>query len=278
MVESTNTIKSLIERHAGSLWKEGKHRAGALAFLDEISEVVPGDFASFKTDDFAKITKALQARGNRNSTVNRKVNALTKLLRAAVAAGDLPNVPVYKRLEEDANQLRILSLDEEAVLLSSIEERSLEFAALTRVLVETGITVGEAIALRWESIRPDQIHIAESSIGLGRTLPLTGNARTAIQEMQSEVRGPFCRIEQPKFRAVWNEVKEDIGWEDPLIVPTVLRHTCAARLIKQGIDIRLVQRWLGNRNYKSMIRYEPLVSDHSFQMCVPALEAYRTSI
>ncbi|MBK0022220.1 site-specific integrase [Ochrobactrum sp. S46] len=274
MFGSNNTIKSLIERHAGSLWKEGKHRASVLAFLGEISEIVPGDFASFKPDDFAKITKALQGKGNRNSTINRKINALTKLLRAAVAAGDLPNVPVYKRLEENANHLRILSVDEEAVLIRSIEGRSREFAALARVLVETGITVGEAIALRWESIGLDQIHIAESSIGLGRTLPLTGNARTAIQEMQSEARGPFCRIEQPKFRAVWNELKEDIGLQDPLIVPTVLRHTCAARLIKQGIDVRLVQHWLGNRDYKSMLRYETLVSNRNFNMCITALETY----
>ncbi len=43
--------------------ERGKHQAGALAFLNEISEIFPGDFASFKTDDFARITIALQGRG-----------------------------------------------------------------------------------------------------------------------------------------------------------------------------------------------------------------------
>lgn len=266
------TIKDLVERHAGGLWREGSHRESAIAFLHEISEIKPDPFNDFKAGDFNQIIEALQNRNNRNSTINRKINALTKLLRSAVAAGELPNVPIYKRLEESSNQLRFLSFDEEQRFINAIAKRSKPYAALTSLLVETGVTLGEAIAIRWESVQPHKIRIVESSIGLGRTLPLTKKAKSAIEEMKTEARGPFCGIEQPKYRGVWNEVKLEVGLEDSSIVPTILRHTCAARLAKRGIDLRIVQKWLGNRNYKSMIRYETLISPDNFALCLAALE------
>ncbi|KAB0571294.1 tyrosine-type recombinase/integrase [Brucella pituitosa] len=266
------TIKDMVERHASGLWGEGSHRKGAMAFLYEISEIIPEPFSEFKKGDFDQIIEALQKRKNRNSTINRKINALTKLLRYAVTTGELPNVPVYKRLDEHSNQLRFLSSKEEHLIINSIATRSKPYAALTSLLVETGVTLGEAIAIRWESIQPHKIRIVESSIGLGRTLPLTKKAKNAIEEMKTEAKGPFCGIEQPKYRGVWNEVKLEVGLEDSSIVPTILRHTCAARLAKRGIDLRIVQKWLGNRNYKSMIRYETLVSPDNFALCLAALE------
>lgn len=266
------TIKELIERHASGLWRKGSHGESAMAYLHEISEIKPDPFGEFKMEDFNQIIESLQNRKNRNSTINRKINALTKLLRSAVAAGELPNVPIYKRLEESSNQLRFLSFDEEQRIINAIAKRSKPYAALTSLLVETGVTLGEAIAIRWESVQLHRIRIVESSIGLGRTLPLTKKAKNAIEEMKNEAKGPFCRIEQPKYRGVWNEVKLEVGLEDISIVPTILRHTCAARLAKRGIDLRIVQKWLGNRNYKSMIRYETLVSPDNFALCLAALE------
>ncbi len=266
------TIKDLMERHADGLWRKGSHGESAMAYLHEISEIKPDPFDEFKIEDFNQIIEALQKRMNRNSTINRKINALTKLLRTAVTTGELPNVPMYKRLDEHSNKLRFLSSEEEQRIINAIAKRSKPYAALTSLLVETGVTLGEAIAIRWESVQPHKIRIVESSIGLGRTLPLTKKAKNAIEEMKNEARGPFCEIEQPKYRAVWNEVKSEIGLEDSSIVPTVLRHTCASRLAKRGIDLRIVQKWLGNRNYKSMIRYETLVSPDNFALCVAALE------
>ena len=52
-------------------------------------------------------------------------------------------------------------------------------------------------------------------------------------------RGPFATIAAPRFRLLWNEAKAEIGLAaDHQVVPHILRHTCASRLVQGGIDIR----------------------------------------
>ena len=53
---------------------------------------------------------------------------------------------------------------------------------------------------------------------------------------------------QVRFRAIWNEAKAEVGLgADDQVVPHILRHTCASRLVRGGIDIRRVQIWLAIR-------------------------------
>lgn len=271
------TISDLIAKYAGTLWKSGTaHAASAYGYLLELAELMPDTFSTITAADYDAIVTVLRKRGNKNSTINRKINAFTKLLRAANADSAIPNVPTFKRLAEKNNELRFLSTREEEQIVNAIGRHSDANAALTTFLIETGVNVGEAITSRWENISGDFIHIPESTSGLARRLPLTLKARSALDKMGHELRGPFSRIEQPKYRAAWNECKDELGLsEDAAIVPTVLRHTCACRLIMQGVELRVVQRWLGNRNYKSMIRYENLVPLDNFSLCVSALENFK---
>lgn len=270
------SLKHMTELYSPSLWKPGTaHASSANGYLLEICQVMTGQFESFSNEDFERIITTLRERGNKNSTINRKISALTKLLRAAAKHGEIPNVPTFKRLHEEVGDLRYLSRREEAALTKAVRDRSHDYAYLVQFLIETGVNIGEAISMRWENVSGTSLHIPDSSIGLGRTIHLTKTAIASISNMKHELRGPFSRIEQPKFRAVWNESKAAIGLkDDSAVVPTILRHTCACRLIIQGVEMRIVQRWLGNRNYKSMIRYEKLVHVDNFSLCVPALEGF----
>src|SRR5690606_14637758 len=100
-------------------------------------------------------------------------------------------------------------------------------------------------------------------------------AAHSIKRRQGTPRGPFSEIEGPKFRLAWNQVKAKIGLEeDAAVVPTVLRHTCAARMLLRGVDIHTVQGWLGNRDYKSMIKYRHLAQSDKYDLCVTALESW----
>lgn len=84
--------------------------------------------------------------------------------------------------------------------------------------------------------------------------------------------GPFAGILQHKYRAVWNEAKASIGLgTDEDVVPHVLRHTCASRLVQGGIDIRRVQTWLGHQTLTMTMRYAHLATN-DLDVCVPILE------
>ena len=89
--------------------------------------------------------------------------------------------------------------------------------------------------------------------------------------------GPFANLTQPGFRAVWNDAKAEIGLSgDTQVAPHILRHTCASRLVRGGVDIRRVQIWLGHRTLSMTMRYAHLVTndlDASAQAADPVVEA-----
>jgi site-specific recombinase XerD len=55
------------------------------------------------------------------------------------------------------------------------------------------------------------------------------------------------------------------------LVPHVLRHTCASRLVRGGLDLRRVQRWLGHHTLQATMRYAHL-ANHDLDCCVAVLE------
>ncbi|EJM98873.1 site-specific recombinase XerD [Phyllobacterium sp. YR531] len=55
------------------------------------------------------------------------------------------------------------------------------------------------------------------------------------------------------------------------VVPHILRHTCASRLVRGGIDIRRVQIWLGHQTLSMTMRYAHLATN-DLDSCVAVLE------
>ncbi|TDQ28179.1 phage integrase family protein [Phyllobacterium brassicacearum] len=77
---------------------------------------------------------------------------------------------------------------------------------------------------------------------------------------------------QVRFRAIWNDAKAEVGLAtDDQVVPHILRHTCASRLVRGGIDIRRVQMWLGHQTLQMTMRYAHLATN-DLDSCVAVLE------
>jgi len=272
------SVQELIDRYADCLWKRGAHRTSALIYLAEIADIKKGHFSNVVSDDFDLIVSSLKGQGNKHSTINRKIYAFTKLLRKAQEDDLIPNVPVYKRLNEDVRPVRYFSPDEERIFFKALRAHDPLYADLSIFLVDTGMSLGEAINLRWESVSETHLIVVESSIGLSRRLPITSRCIDVLSNYRFKDRGPFGDIDQANFRISWNRAKRDTDFShDPAIVPTILRHTCACRLVLSGFNLKLVQSWLGNKDYKSMMRYEGLLEFVSFEACTQALEKYASA-
>jgi site-specific recombinase XerD len=101
---------------------------------------------------------------------------------------------------------------------------------------------------------------------------LTGRALDAVSRPSGKAVGPFIGISQAKFRQAWHESKAKTGFaSEKQIVPHCLRHTCASRLVRGGIDIRRVQMWLGHQTLQMTMRYAHLAT-HDLDVCVSVLE------
>ena len=85
--------------------------------------------------------------------------------------------------------------------------------------------------------------------------------------------GPFSTISYPNFKYNWNQTRKENGFsDDPHMVPHILRHTCASRLVQAGIDLRRVQTFLGHQTIQMTLRYAHLATN-DLDQCAIALDA-----
>lgn len=269
-----STLAALLEQHGERLWRPSKHRTNVYSFVLEANEILLGrPLRSFELEHLETIQATLRQRGNSAATINRKTMALSKLLRAAHKAGRLRGVPEFRQLKEPPERIRFLSSREESSLFDHILSVSKGYCGLSIVLVDTGAKIGEVIGLTWADIPLDGTEIRLSHNNkYERTIPTTTRVASILKRMERKNTGPFCSIEQYKYRAVWNEAKVLAGLgNDDGVVPYVLRHTCASRLVQGGVDLRRVQLWLGHRTLKMTMRYDYL-STNDLSICVDVLQ------
>ena len=268
-----HSIQDLFRLYGDHLWDDGKHKYNVTFFLAELDEISsPRRFSTFSQEALDDLVAKLRARGNSNATINRKISALRKLLRKSHRMGTIHSLPEFKREKERAGRIRFLEDDEEDRLFSGVKLRSTDYLHLAIFLVDTGARLGEALGLRWNDIHNGRATFWLTKSGRSRSVPLTKRALEAVQAQSDKRRGPFTGIQAHKFRAAWNEAKAEIGLgSDADVVPHILRHTCASRLVRGGVDIRRVQMWLGHQTLQMTMRYAHLATN-DLDVCVPILE------
>ena len=124
-VVKDTSLAELFHRYADILWDDGHHKYNVKAFIGELDEILLGArFSAFSQDLLDNLIGALRKRGNSNATINRKMAALSKLLRKAYKMGEIHSLPEFRRQKERAGRLRFLEADEEEALFREIGIRS----------------------------------------------------------------------------------------------------------------------------------------------------------
>lgn len=267
------SLAELTGKYTNILWDDGSHKYNVKSFLGEIDEILKGvRFSGFDQEMLDSVIGSLRERGNSNATINRKMAALSKLLRKAHKMGDIYNLPEFVRQKERAGRIRFLEYEEEKRLFSAVKARCEESYRLSIFLVDTGCRLGEAIGITWNDIQESRATFWFTKSNRSRTVPLTKRARKSTEIPHERLKGPFSMLNQVRFRQIWNDAKLEIGLgTDDQVVPHILRHTCASRLVRGGIDIRRVQMWLGHQTLQMTMRYAHLAT-HDLDSCVKVLE------
>lgn len=267
-----HSVKELFAKYSDLLWESGRHKYNVTSFVGEIDEILLGrKFSLFDQETLDFVLGSLRERGNSNATINRKMAALSKLLRKAHKMGDIHSLPEFRRQKERAGRIRFLEPSEERALFAAVEKRSSDAYRLAVFLVDTGCRLGEALGLIWNDVSSDRVSFWLTKSGRSRTIPLTARAKAAIPRSVGG-KGPFKMLKDAQFRAIWNEAKQEVGLgQDEQVVPHILRHTCASRLVQGGVDIRRVQMWLGHQTLQMTMRYAHLATN-DLDPCVGILE------
>lgn len=273
----SETLRQASARLLGVLWDDTGHAMKVKAHLEEAVTIL-GDIpvVDFENRHVETLLTHYRSIGNSNATINRKFASLSKLFRHFHRSRTIQFMPYFPRQKESMGRIRFLTNREEDRLFHYLMLMNPDEYRLAVVLVDTGARFSEALKLEWRDIDFESRSVTfwETKTNHNRTVFLTHRAAVALEERRGNPK-PFSGINRWTFRDHWTKAKELSGLgDDALVVPHILRHTCASRLVQGGMDLRRVQEWMGHRSMQMTMRYAHLAAK-DLKGCVDVLERGR---
>lgn len=235
------------------------------------------DVATITTDAIdGYITHLIREKKNADATINRKLSALSLMLRTAHKRGKITGMPIFPRRKEQNGRLRFLTQEEEKALLQWFNHLGkTDHAEATIVLLDTGFRTGELWGVTAAHVSINEasgcacITLWRTKNGKPRTIPLTERAWAIIQRRCKEhPRGQlFPGSSNDWFRVGWERVRQLMKKMDESDwVPHMLRHTCCSRLVQRGAPLTHVQQWMGHSTIQTTMRYAHLAPNDLFTL------------
>ena len=159
--------------------------------------------------------------------------------------------------------------------VSSPEYRSLRNLALVDLLFATGLRVGEVSSLDVQDFfTRESVFRVKGKGGRDRLAVVVDEETVRVQReylearAQIETRSPALflnssgrRLTTQGIANVIAQLREKAGIERH-VTPHMLRHTVATLLLRNGVDIRIVQEFLGHASIATTQRYTHVTKEH----------------
>ena len=212
----------------------------------------------------------LSKAGLTNATVNRKLSALSVMLKLAAEKGAIATLPYAKRLPDGQHRIRYLDEREAKRLVAYLGHIDDEAGDLAEFLIGTGMRVRqEALRLRVRDIERVKgrlhLNIRDGKGAKPRTVPATRRVQEIVEARmelaRAEGRPSLWRTEYTPFYRKVVKAREDLELGEEVNVHT-LRHTCASWMVQRGVPLADVQHWMGHTNIQTTLRYAHLATGH----------------
>lgn len=260
----TWTLEEAVEKTRQHIWSGTGGERVAM-----INARIAQDFFGAKTpvnaitlDHIDDYVSYLEDQGNSGSTINRKLSALSRILRTAHERGKLSQLPKMPRRKEGEHRVRFLTPDEERALVIIAEKMGYEdHKDAILLLLYTGFRCGELWRLECRDIDLTHATITawKTKNGHPRTIPIVDTIRHIIERRMTAVDGIgkiFPGATNDWLRVAWERIRLHMGMDDdPQFVPHMLRHTCATRLAQAGVSMKVIMQWMGHRTMQTTARY-----------------------
>lgn len=256
------TLAQLLERAAPLLWNGSTHGTYATAQVTQIDGWLGSPkLKDIDTTSADTVVLKLRALGRSPATINRYLSAFNAVLRWGhkPGRGYVATLPEITWQDEDEGRIRTLSVQEETKGVLWLRARGQEeIADYILAAIDTGCRRGELHPAQrgqldgaWLRLWGDQ-----TKSGYSRSVPLTGRARGIL-----EARLPW-KFSKAQLRYWWDQMQVALGLEaDEDFVLHACRHTCATRLVERGVNLRVIQTWLGHRTINTTLRYTHVSDD-----------------
>ena len=211
-------------------------------------------------------------RGLSPAYTNAVLVSLKMRLDHAGLSGRKAEAPVKIAFVKDkTGRIRFLTHDEEDTCLAWLEHCGLDdMNDLFRILIDTGLRIGELLALNWVDVdfKAHKLHVWKSKSHAPRAVVMTSRVRSILAKRRTRATTSTKAMGGMTYRAAhhtWKLMRQGVGLaDDKEFVIHALRHTCCTRLVSGGVDLRTVQMWMGHENINTTMRYAQFVPENLF--------------
>jgi integrase len=221
-----------------------------------LKDIIPQKLERFKTK---------KKKVNADATVNRYLEALSKMFNVAIAN----NLIKENSLKQVNYKIRFLSKNEEIRLFEVLDKNSHYHYLKPIVLcsLQTGMRRGEILHLEWTNIDfyTKHIELLQTKSGKSRKIPISTKFMNELQKLKANKVSEYVFTNQ-LTKTKYTEIKK--GFNKALEKAEIhnfrfhdLRHTAATRMTEMGIDLAVVQEKLGHSDVRTTMRY-PVSEKH----------------
>lgn len=247
--EEVKRIVEILTKHFGS---------------KRLRSITHGDILQFKTQRLDTIVKFKKAPPRQRSiaTVNRELTVLRRMLSIAHREGWILRHPfsgsdTIISTSDETKRTRVLSREEEELLLDACDERREKLRAIIICALDTGMRRGEILSLRWKDVDLENKRINIQAMNTktlrARSVPITTRLLGELNLLPH--RDPSSRVFgiTDTVKRSWATAKRIAGITDLKFHD--LRHTCATRLVQGGMPMAEIARLLGHSSIATTFRY-----------------------
>lgn len=256
-----DTLSLLLVKAAPMIWPTGSDH-GDLSerkvnwIIEHCGDIRLGNIPSDYVDT---AVSALRKAGKAPGTINRYLSALHSVLAWGAKPGRryVPVMPEFSWQHEEEGRLRWLSPDEEKRLIATLRALGHNGVAdLCIVAIDTGCRRGELLEAKPDQLDGKWLRLWKTKNGEARSVPLSERAREVLSR-----RLPFT-VREHQVRYAWDKAKIAMGLsEDEDFVFHALRHTRATRLVEMGVNLRVIQQFMGHKAIETTLRYAHVSDD-----------------
>lgn len=250
------TLATAMRRAYDERWRGTK---GAITAMRNAENVI--NFFGPKTDVNAVTTLRVQElvehleEHNSGATINRKLAALSVILKIAYKYDKLARLPLIERRRETQSRPRFLTESEFEYLIQTAHESGRdELAAAMVISAYTGMRQGELLSLPWKQANLDagEVVLFDTKNGRPNRIPLPERALSAMQSLERKGDRLFSGYSKDRLIYEWRQLNErcdvNFRWHD-------LRHTYGSWLAQRGVPIETISRLMNHSNISVTMRY-----------------------
>jgi integrase len=232
-----------------------------------LSQITAGDVERWKS---ARMTRIGVNRLGREAvmsseTAAKELRTLKAILNKAVEWGEIERSPA-KSVKAPKN-LRSAPIHWYTKANLAKLYRGSQYAAMWRLLANTGLRRGEAQQLRWVDVKKDHLHILSTAdertkSGKWRQVPLSDSALAALKVLKRQTGKLIYVLPRMTAPSLSRAFRIDVRARGLAGSLHSLRHTYGAHLVMAGVPLRTLQVLMGHASFTTTERYAHVGGDH----------------